>query len=104
MTDHLHTHTVEETIAGATLKSTTGRHPRQRLTVFLPVPLIERLRNAVYWTEQRPLAQIIADAINDAVSELEHANGGAFPQRLSALKPGRPRRSRRPTLSSRTRS
>jgi hypothetical protein len=102
MTDHSHTHTVVEAIGNATLKPMAARHPRQRLTVFLPVPLIERLRNAVYWTEERPLAQIIADAIDDAVSEMEHANGGAFPQRLSPLKPGRPRRSRRPTYSSRS--
>lgn len=72
---------------------------RQRITVFLPLPLIERLRNAVYWTEGRPLAQIIAKAIDDAVTEMERANEGMFPQRLSALKPGRPRRSLHPPSS-----
>ncbi len=72
------------------------RRPRQRITVFLPIPLIERLRNAVYWTGHRPLAQIIAEAIDDVVSEMEQDNGGVFPQRLSALKPGRPRRVRQP--------
>jgi hypothetical protein len=87
-------------INGTGLPPATAQRRRQRLTVFLPLPLIERLRNAVYWTEQRPLAQIIADAIDDAVSEMEHANGGVFPQRLSALKPGRPRRSRQPAPAS----
>lgn len=65
---------------------------RQRVTVFLPAPLIERLRNAVYWTGNRPLAQIVTDAIEDAVTDMEHANGGVFPARLAPLKPGRPRR------------
>jgi hypothetical protein len=87
-------------INGTGLPLATAQHRRQRLTVLLPLRLIERLRNAVYWTEQRPLAQIIADAIDDAVSEMEHANGGIFPQRLSALKPGRPRQSRQPAPDS----
>lgn len=68
------------------------RRAQQRITVFLPASLIERLRNAVYWTGTRPLAQIIGDAIEDAVTDMEQANGGAFPQRLAPLKPGRPRR------------
>jgi hypothetical protein len=68
-------------------------HPQtQRMTVCLPAPLIERLRNAVYWTEQRTLARIITDALEDAVTELEHSNGGTFPPRLAPLKPGRPQR------------
>ena len=69
---------------------------RHRLTIFLPASLIERLRNAVYWTEQRTMAQIIVDAVEQAVTELEQANGGPFPTRLTPLKPGRPRRRRSP--------
>ena len=64
----------------------------QRVTVLLPTPLIERLRNAIYWTEQRRMARVIADAIQDAVAEMEQANGGTFPPRLSPLRRGRPRR------------
>jgi hypothetical protein len=70
----------------------SGSRNKQRVTVFLSSPLVERLRNAVYWTGTRTLAQIIGDAVEDAVTELEHANGGAFPARLAPLKPGRPRR------------
>lgn len=79
----------------AALRPASSRR-RQRLTVFLPASLIERLRNAVYWTEQRTMAQIIVDAVGDAVADLERANGGAFPARLAPLKPGRPRRRRAP--------
>ena len=64
----------------------------QRVTILLPTPLIERLRNAIYWTEQCTMARVIADAIHDAVAEMEHSNGGTFPPRLTPLKRGRPRR------------
>ncbi len=73
------------------------RASRQRVTVSLPVPLVERLRNAVYWTEQRTLAQIIVDAIEDALTAMEHANGEPFPERLAPLRTGR--RPRKPSPS-----
>jgi len=78
----------------ATAPRTPGSHRRQRLSVFLSASLLERLRNAVYWTQHRPLAQIIADAIEDAVTEMEQSNGGVFPPRLAPLKAGRPKRVR----------
>lgn len=89
----------DRTVNGSCRSDITSHQPvatrqRQRLSVFLPAPLLDRLRNAVYWTRQRPLAQIIADAIEDAVAEMEHANGAAFPPRLAPLKAGRPRGSR----------
>ena len=61
----------------------------QRVTVSLPTPLIERLRNAVYWTEGLPMAGLVAEAIKDVVTQMEGVNGGAFPQRVSPLKRGR---------------
>jgi hypothetical protein len=64
----------------------------QRVTVSLPMPLIERLRNAVYWTEDLPLAGLMAKALEDIVTQMEEANGGAFPQRVSPLKRGRRQR------------
>jgi len=64
---------------------------KQRVTITLPLSLLERLRNAVYWTGHGPLARLIADALDDAVTHMETSNGQAFPQRLSPLKRGRPR-------------
>jgi hypothetical protein len=72
---------------------------KQRVTVSLPTPLIERLRNAVYWTEDRPLACLVAEAIEDIVTQMEEVNGGAFPQRVSPLKRGRRQRERSPVHS-----
>jgi hypothetical protein len=64
---------------------------RQRVTITLPVELLERLRNAVYWTGHGPLARLIADALDDAVTQMEESNGQPFPPRLAPLKRGRPR-------------
>ncbi|NOS79857.1 MAG: hypothetical protein HOP35_18150 [Nitrospira sp.] len=64
----------------------------QRVTILLPTTLIERLRNAIYWTEQHTMTRVITDAIHDAVAEMEQVNGGIFPLRLTPLKRGRPRR------------
>jgi hypothetical protein len=62
---------------------------KQRITVSLPSHLIERLRNAVYWMEDRPFVSLVAEAIEDIVTQMEEVNGGAFPQRISPLKRGR---------------
>jgi hypothetical protein len=69
-----------------------GLPANQRVTVVLPTALIERLRNAVYWTGQTTLARLVADAVEDVVTDLEQSNGGPFPRRLSPLKRGRPSR------------
>ena len=68
-----------------------SRSRKQRVTITLPISLLERLRNAVYWTGHGPLARLIADALDDAVTQMETSNGQTFPQRLSPLKRGRPR-------------
>ena len=54
--------------------------------VSLPAALIERLRNAAYWTGNPPLADLVAEAIEDIVTQMEEINGETFPQRVSPLK------------------
>src|SRR5215467_4910330 len=71
---------------------------KQRVTITLPVALLERLRNAVYWTGHGPLARLIVDALDDAVTSMEQSNGQPFPQRLTPLKRGRPRTKSRPSV------
>lgn len=94
--------TLETPICKTEKGSTTPLPPvsssrKQRVTITLPLSLLERLRNAVYWTGHGPLARLIAEALDDAVSNMEEANGQPFPQRLSPLKRGRPRTRPRPT-------
>ena len=77
--------------------SSMSKSRKQRVTITLPQSLLERLRNAVYWTGHGPLARLIAEALDDAVTHMEQANGQAFPRRLAPLKRGRPRTKSRPT-------
>ena len=73
------------------------RLEKQRITISLPKPLIEQLRNAVYWTEDRTLTRVITDALENAAAQLEHANGGPFPERIAPLKVGRRPRKQPPS-------
>lgn len=65
---------------------------KERLTVHLPVVLIERMRNVVYWTPGMTLASFAEDAIYHAVDRLEKARGKPFDQRKGRVRPGRPPR------------
>jgi hypothetical protein len=77
---------------------------KRRVTITIPHSLLERLRNAVYWTGNGRVARLISDALDDAVTHMEQANGQAFPQRLATLKRGRPRTKPRPASESVTTS
>lgn len=70
------------------------RSVKQRLTVTLPSSLLDRLRNAVYWTPALTLAGLIEAAGEAKLQELEAQNGEPFPTRIEELKGGRPRQIR----------
>ena len=59
---------------------------KPEVMVSLPAALIERLRNAAYWTGNPSLAGLVAEAIEDIVTQMEKINGETFPQRVSPLK------------------
>jgi hypothetical protein len=59
---------------------------KPEMIVSLPAALIERLRNATCWTGDRPLVDLVAEAIEDIVTQMEEINGEAFPQTVSPLK------------------
>ena len=62
---------------------------RERVTVSLPAELMERARNAVYWTPGATLAGLVENAVGEALDGLEREHGGAFRSRTANLKPGR---------------
>mgnify|MGYP001593669125 CR=1 len=62
-----------------------------RLTVSLPGELVDRLRNAVYWSPGLTLAWLIAKSLRTSLAEMESLRQGPFPQRTTALRAGRPR-------------
>ncbi len=64
---------------------------RQRMTVSLPAELLERMRDAAYWTSGTTMAGLISSAMEDMLHNLETQNGRPFSPRLQDLKPGRPR-------------
>lgn len=69
---------------------TPQRPAKERLTVHISVPLIERAKNAVFWTPGLTLADLGERALESLVSELEKQNGGPFDARTHELKGGRP--------------
>lgn len=59
---------------------------KPEVMVFLPAALIERLRNTAYRKENPPLTDLVTQAIEDIVTQMEEINGETFPQRVSPLK------------------
>jgi hypothetical protein len=71
---------------------TKQQQPRMvRLTVSLPGDLVDRLRDAVYWSPGLTLAWLIAQSLRTSLAELESLRQGPFPKRTRALRAGRPR-------------
>ena len=67
---------------------------RQRMTVSLPADLVERVRDAAYWSPGSTMAGLIAEALEDLLKQRELRNGRPFAPRLAALRPGRPKSTR----------
>ena len=62
-----------------------------RLTVSLPSDLVDRLRDAVYWSPSLTLAWLIARSLRTSLTEMESLRQSPFPKRTKALRAGRPR-------------
>jgi hypothetical protein len=62
-----------------------------RLTVSLPGDLVDRLRDAAYWSPDLKLAWLIAQSLRASLADLETSRQGPFPKRMMALRAGRPR-------------
>lgn len=63
---------------------------KQRVTIHVPVDLIERVKNAVFWEPGLTLAEFAEDALLKAIDALEQEKGTPFPQRKRPLRGGRP--------------
>lgn len=71
-------------------RRSVSRVTRERLTVKVSAELIERLRDAVYWTRGTTITGVVQNCIADFVSRMEKEHGDKFPHRAAALRPGRP--------------
>lgn len=65
-------------------------HVRERVTLHLSRGLLDRMRNAVYWTPGLTMADLADEALSRHLALLEEERGEAFPARASELKRGRP--------------
>ncbi|WP_068466728.1 hypothetical protein [Candidatus Protochlamydia phocaeensis] len=63
---------------------------KQRITVQISEDVIERVKNAVYWTPGLTLASLAEEAFSTAVNKLEEEREASFPKRKEELKTGRP--------------
>ena len=72
-------------------KAETQQPRTVRLTVSLPGDLVDRLRDAVYWSPDLKLAWLIAQSLRASLADLEKSRQSPFPKRTMALRAGRPR-------------
>lgn len=64
---------------------------KQRVTIHVPVELIERVKNAVYWEPGMTFAGFAEQALQEALEKLESKRGSQYPTRKDRqLKGGRP--------------
>ena len=67
-----------------------ARIHKARLTVHVPLELIDRVKNIVYWTPGLTLARLAEEALTKEVEKREQERGEPFPHRTEELRGGRP--------------
>lgn len=86
---------ISDPVAGVTAPPSSPPAPvneqvRERVTLHLSRGLVDRIRNAVYWTPGLTMADLANEAFSRHLALLEEERGEAFPARASELKRGRP--------------
>lgn len=64
--------------------------PKKMITARIPADLLERVKNAVYYTPGLTMSDFAENAFLKALKELEENRGEAFPQRAGNIRKGRP--------------
>jgi len=62
----------------------------ERFTAHLSRTLINRARNAVYWTPGLTLTKLAEEALAEKIDRIEAERGETFPQRTGEVRVGRP--------------
>ena len=60
---------------------------KERLTIQISKDVVEKTKDAVYWTPGLTVAQLTEEALIEALKKLEKRNGESFPNRKEELKP-----------------
>lgn len=63
---------------------------RARICVDIPAELLDKLKDAVYWTPGTTLASVAELAFMKAIKDMEKERKAGFPKRKGELKTGRP--------------
>jgi hypothetical protein len=63
---------------------------KRQFTARVPVDLVERIRDAVYWTPGLTVDELAATALESYLATMETERGEPFPKRSAKLKVGRP--------------
>lgn len=66
------------------------KNRKKRITVQIPEEIIERVKNATYWTPGLTLSHLVEKALHNEVSKMEEIRGSSFQKRSEELKTGRP--------------
>jgi len=64
--------------------------PKNRLTVHIPIDLMEKVKDVVYWTPGLTLAAFAEEWLGKGLKTMEKRRGKPFPRRKANLKGGRP--------------
>ena len=84
-------HNQDEHTQGTSIAGTNNRaNHKDRFTVRLSNDVIEKARDAVYWTPGLTLVDLAERALLSEVRRMEKERGASFKTRDTELKPGRP--------------
>ena len=75
-------------------KAASATAVKERATFQLPIDLVERVRDAVYWTPGATMSGFMEEALRAHLERIEKKNGRSFPSRPGKLKTGRPIKTR----------
>ena len=71
-------------------KQVPSKNQKKRITVQISEEIIERIKNATYWTPGLTLSYLVETALDREVNQMESERGNAFEKRRAELKTGRP--------------
>ena len=71
-------------------KQEPSKNQKRRITVQISEEIIERIKNATYWTPGLTLSYLVEKALEKEVNQMEDDRGNSFEKRKAELKTGRP--------------
>lgn len=63
---------------------------KTRITFYLTMDVVEKAKDATFWTPGMTLSSLAEQALDQAIARLETERGESFPPRQGSLAKGRP--------------